>query len=253
MAKSLEATYRKLDRPPAGHNFARSNYPSMARTTSALVHLALGFPTVSYQWALDAIQAQIADKLSDENASKLLRKNCPEFQVEDNLELLRAFQEYNVVRQFDGIPVFPEFCGQFVAGPDVSVPVRPTALLRENGLLKPLFIIPWATKGLGYYQRRLLASMYEDAVYSLTDLRASCGEVLIFPRNGYGKRTVDRWLRDSYQFLSREELRDQVERFIAARAAARPIIAGKFREREEKKRREEVARRDGPAAPGPRA
>jgi hypothetical protein len=202
---------------------------------------------------MDVIHAQIADKLTDADAKKLLLKNCPESQLDDNLELLGAFQDYNAIRQFDGIPVFPEFIGQFVAGPDVSVPIKPTALLRENGVLKPLFIIPWATNGLGYYQRRLLASMYEDAVYSLTDLRASSGEVLIFPRNGYGTRTVDRWLRDSYQLLSREELRDQVERFIAARAAARPIIADKFREREEKKRREEATRRDGPTAPDPRS
>jgi hypothetical protein len=246
MAKSVEAILSKLDRPPAGHNFARSNFQSLALTTSALVNLAMGFPQVSYRWAIDVIQAQLADKLDNGAALKLLAKNCPPSQLDDNLELLRAFQEYNDTRCFDGLPVFPEFCGQFMAGADVKIPIKPTALLREGGAIKPLFVIGWAANGLKYYQRRLLTSMYEDAIYSLTDLRASSGEVLIFPRNGYGKRTVERWYRDTYQRLSHDELREQVERFVVARSAARPIIVDRVKEREAKKRGEEASRRKSP-------
>lgn len=247
MAKSVEAILRKLDKPPAGHNFARSNFQSRARTTSALVNLALGFPTVSYQWALDAIHAQLADKLDDEMALRLLSRNCPFVQLDHNIELLVAFQEYNQIRRFDGLPVFPEFCGQFMAGPDVRVPIKPTALLREGGALKPLFIIPWAHNGLLYEQRRLLASMYEDAIYSLTDLRASNGEVLIFPRNGYGKRIVDRWERDSYQLHSREELKDQIERFVFSRNAARPLIIDRMKAQEDRK--QQHMRKGNPSVP----
>jgi hypothetical protein len=209
----------------------------------------MGFPQVSYRWGIDAIRAQLADKLTNEMTIKLLNKNCPPSQIEDNFDLLLAFQEYNNIRQFDGLPVFPEFNGHFRVGPDVSVPINPTVLLREGGVIKPLFIIGWANNGLTYYQRRLLSSMYEDAIYSLTDLRASRGEVLIFPRNGYGKRTVERWYRDTYQLLSREELREQVERFIKARSAARPLIIKRFREREESMRRQTAARRGNPPHP----
>lgn len=105
-------------------------------------------------------------------------------------------------------------------------------------------MIGWATNSLKYYQRRLLASVYEDAIYSLTDLRDSPGEVLLFPRNAYGVRIVERWERDSYQLLSREELRDQVERFVQARADARPIIAHRYQLRQEQKARDEAARRE---------
>lgn len=246
MAKTIEAVLKKLDRPPAGHNFARSNFQSLTRTTSALVNLALGFPTVSYRWTIDVIQAQLGDRLSDIEAKKLLAVNCPQNQFDDNLELLVAFQAYNAKRKFDGLRVFPEFCGSYMAGPDVAVPIRPTALLREGGVIKPLFVIGWATKGLGWYQRRLLSSMYEDAIYSLTDLRASQGEVLIFPKNGYGQRTVDRWTRGDYPELSKDELREQSERFILARAAARPLIAERIRDRDEKKRQQQT---NHPAAP----
>lgn len=254
MARSVEATLKKLDRPPAGHNFARSNFQSLARTTNALVNLALSFPTISYRWAIDTIQAQLGDHLSDDAARKLLDKNCPVSQLDDNVELLNAFQEYNKMRQFDGLHVFPEFCGNYVASPDVGVPIKPTALLRENGVIKPLFVVGWAHSSLNWYQRRLLATMHEDAIYSLTDLRKSPGEVLIFPRNGYGQRKVDRWLRGDYPLLSQEEMRDQAERFIRARSDARPLIKVKMLEREERKRQQQEARRQAPPseASGPK-
>ena len=247
MSKSVEAVLRKLDQPPAGHNFARSNFQSTGRTTSALVNLALGFPTVSYEWALDSIKAQLGDKLSDSAAKKLLELNCPASQLDHNVELLAAFQVYNERRQFDGLHVFPEFYGSYMASPEVRVPVRPLALLRERGAIKPLFVIPWANNSLNWYQRRLLSSMYEDAIYSLTDLRDAEGEVLIFPKDGYGQRRADCWLRGTYPSLSHDEMRDQAERFITAREAARVLIPERIKDREEK-RRQTAAR---PGSPRP--
>tara|TARA_R110000868_G_scaffold101394_1_gene279226 strand:+ start:551 stop:1324 length:774 start_codon:yes stop_codon:yes gene_type:complete len=233
MAKTVEQILSKLDRPPASHNFALCNFQRRARTTSALVNLALGFPTVSYQWSLKVISITLADKLSDENAIKLLHRICRVDQYEDNLEFLKAFLAYNAVRQFEGIEVFPEFCGHFNVGPDVSVPVKPTSILRENGKLKPLFIIPWATNSLNLYQRQLLSSIYDDAIYSLTDMRESEGEVLIFPKDGYGIRRPDKWNRNTYEVLSRRQLEEQVERFVYARQDARPLIREKFMKRQE--------------------
>lgn len=207
------------------------------------MNLALGFPVVSYQWAIGVIQNVIADRLSDQMAITLLAKNCPPSQFDDNLDLLNAFLSYNTTRQFDGLRVFDEFAGRFQAGPDVSVPVRPTVLLREGGVLKPLFIVGWATNTLKYYQRRLLTSIYEDAIFSLTDLRDSPGEVLLFPKNGYGQRTVERWSRDSYEPLSRAELIEQVERYVAARAEARPQITERFAMRAARQAEQRTERR----------
>ena len=243
MAKTLAQILAKLDRPPAAHNWSLCNFQRQSRTTSALVNLAMGFPKVSYQWATLVIQNVLADGLSDDRATQNLEKICPASQFDDNLEFLNAFLTYNASRRLRGFRVFDEFAGQFLAGPDVSVPVRPTIILNDGKVLKPLFIIGWATNSLSYYQRRLLSTLYEDAIYSLTDLRHSPGEVLFFPKNGYGIRTVDQWNRRSFQLLSKEELRDQVHRFTCARQDARPIIAERYKRRLEEKAREEAARR----------
>lgn len=230
MAKSEAQVLAKLDRPPAAHNFARCNHERQAPTTRALVNLAVGFPQISYQWAHRAIQLTIIDGLNEEAAKKILKEICPESQLDDNLGLLLAFLEYNRERQFQGFTVFDEWCGNFLAGRDVNVPVRPTAVLRENGVLKPIFVIGWARNGLTYYQRRLLTSIYEDAVFSLTDFRNSPGEVLLFPKDGYGIRRADRWTRGSYQRLDHGQLSDQVTRFVKAREEAREIIPVRLKE-----------------------
>ena len=235
MAKTEEQVLAKLDKPPAAPNWAVSNFQEKSRTRSALVNLALGFPQISYQWAHRIIQITIADKRSDDEAIKLLRKHCPASQWDHNLSLLHAFLEYNKIRQFDGIQVYDEFCGFFMAGPDVRVPVRPTAVIVEGGVLKPIFVVGWAHNRLKYYQRRLLTSIFEDAIYSLTDFVNSPGEVLFFPENGYGVRKVDRWDRDTYAPLSRDELAAQVERFIQAREEARSVIPVRLREQAARK------------------
>ena len=249
MAKTEDQVLAKLDKPPAAPNWSLSNFQEKARTRSALVNLALGFPQISYQWAIRIIQIVIADRRTDGEAFELLRSHCPPSQWEHNLGLLHAFLEYNKERQFDGIPIFDEFCGYFMAGPDVKVPVRPTAIIREGGFLKPIFVVGWAHNRLKYYQRRLLSSVYEDAIYSLTDFVNSPGEVLFFPENGYGVRKVDRWHRDTYAPLSREELTGQVERFIEAREEARLLIPIRLREQAERKAMKRTPKTGEPGRP----
>jgi hypothetical protein len=235
MARSEAQILAKLDTPPAAQNWALSNFKEQRRTTSALVNLAIGFPQISYFWAHRTIQIVLSDGRTDEEAINILQRFCPPGQWEHNLAFLHAFLEFNRTRCYRGIPVYEEFRGNFMAGPDVKVPVKPTAILREDGVLKPLFVIGWAHNRLAYFQRRLLSTVHEDAIYSLTDLRQSPGEVLILPENGYGIRQPEVWHRDTYELLSREELTEQVTRYVKAREEARIIIPVRLREQAARK------------------
>lgn len=81
MAKTLSQILAKLDKPPAAHNWALCNHQEKRRTTSSLVNLAMGFPTISYQWATLVIQNVLADGLDDERAVQNLDKICPASQL----------------------------------------------------------------------------------------------------------------------------------------------------------------------------
>src|SRR4051794_5465757 len=111
MAKTLNQILGKLDKPPAAHNWALCNHQELARTRTCLVNLAMGFPSVSYQWAHIVIQNTIADELSDDRAIQNLARICPVAQFEDNLGLLNAFLTYHAERRYRGIRVFDEFVG----------------------------------------------------------------------------------------------------------------------------------------------
>src|SRR4051794_2846526 len=109
MAKTLSQILAKLDKPPAAHNWALCNHQEQVRTTLSLVNLAMGFPTISYQWATTVIQNVLADGLSDDRAIQNLALICPPAQFEDNLEFLNAFLTYNEGKKLRGFRVFDEF------------------------------------------------------------------------------------------------------------------------------------------------
>jgi hypothetical protein len=211
----------------------------------------MGFPIVSYEWATRVIAITIVDQRTDEQAIAILSKICPASQFEANLELLNAFLSYHVIRRFEGFEVFPEWGGWLQAGPNVSVPVRPTVIIRENGKLVPLFVVGWATNPLSYFQYRLLTYMQEDAVYSLTDFRDSPGETLFFTRNGFGMRSAFSMKRGSFMPLSQSEVTEQIERFIVARENARPLIAERFAARAARKAAQTPRKGSSPDAKRP--
>ncbi|TIU45087.1 MAG: hypothetical protein E5W19_31870 [Mesorhizobium sp.] len=84
---------------------------------------------------------------------------------------------------------------------------------------------------------RLLATIFEDAVFSLTDFRKSPGEFLCFPKIGKGdsaKRQPLVWKRGDFELLSRNELRECLDEFLLALEDAK-IILGEVLRKEQAK------------------
>lgn len=104
------------------------------------------------------------------------------------------------------------------------IPVKPTLVAREGGQLKPVFAFGWKSVPLTIYQRRLLMTILEDAIFSLTDFENSDAEIVFLPEVN-GVRTPEIWHRGDYDLLSQTELRNQLDVFLSAREAAYPIIA----------------------------
>ena len=79
------------------------------------------------------------------------------------------------------------------------------------------------------HQRRLLMTVLEDAVFSLTDFQNSPGEFISFPKGDNSKvRSPEVWKRGDYELLSKAEMKDQIELYLKALAIAKNIIAGKM-------------------------
>src|SRR5690606_1321237 len=133
------------------------------------------------------------------------------------IEFVQAFCRYEEARRYQATPSYSDFTTYFQIGRELYMPVKPTLVAREAGQLKPIFTFGWKSVPLTLFQRRLLMTILEDAIFSLTDFAESDAEIVFLPENEAGQRVPEVWHRGDYDLLSETELRNQLEVFLSAR------------------------------------
>ncbi|MBO6527512.1 hypothetical protein [Erythrobacter sp.] len=224
MTRTAKEIFSKLDRIPAAPNFVRYNFDDLAKTLKAYVAFAKGMPTVSYVEGLKIIKDLVLGWIDADQARKAAKKLKDSPSRDAVIGFVDAFCQYAVSRNYTATPAFAEFSTTFAVGRNLFLPVKPTLVAREEGQFRPIFVFGWKTVPLDRFQRRLLMTILEDAIFSLTDFSESDAEIVFLPEvNGVRKPEV--WHRGDYELLSAAELRNQLELFLSAREMAYPIIA----------------------------
>lgn len=225
MTDYTDAIFRKLDRIPGAPNFVRYNFADLAKTTKAYVQFAKGMPTVSYAAGITIIKDLVLGLIDVDQARKaaVRLKNSPSRDAV--IEFVDAFCGYAVERRYEATPAYADFSTFFSIGRNLYVPVKPTLVAREHGQLKPIFVFGWKSVPLTTFQRRLLMTILDDAIFTLTDFEQSDAEIVFLPENEEKIRDAEVWHRGDYDLLTDCELRDQMEIFLTARQSAYPIIA----------------------------
>jgi hypothetical protein len=216
--------FRKLDRIPAAPNFVRYNFEELQRTLKAYVAFAKGMPTISYVEGLKIIKDLVLGLIDVDQAAKAARRLKESPSKEALVDFVDAFCGYAETRQYVATPSYAEFSTSFPIARELFIPVKPTLVAREAGQLKPIFVFGWKSVPLTLFQRRLLMTILEDAIFSLTDFESSDAEIVFLPEVD-GIRTAEVWHRGDYELLSQTELKNQIELFLAARSMAYPLIA----------------------------
>jgi hypothetical protein len=220
--------FKKLDKIPGAPNFVRYNFEDLVKTLKAYVAFAKGMPTVSYVPGMTIVKELVLGLTDVEQAKKTARRLKPSPSKQAIIEFVDAFCIYAADRQYQATPSYSDFSVYFPIARDLFVPVKPTLIARENGQLKPVFVFGWKSVPLTAFQRRLLMTILEDAIFSLTDFEGSDAEVVFLPEID-GVRTPEIWHRGDYELLSDVELRNQIELFLSARSEAYPILAAWLR------------------------
>ncbi len=218
----------KLDRPPYVHNWVRYNHPDQDKTTKALVAFAISMPRITYVAGATIIRDRIALKLDRETGLRAAQSRGHKKSRPYVTEFVTAFYDYDETRNYSGLPSYDEYVAPYHISRDIRVPVKPLIVISENGVLKPIFVVGWASMPLTRFQRRLLMIVLEDAVFSLTDFQQSPGEFVCFPRlegTNSGARSSEVWHRGDYESLSHAELKEQIEIYLAALTQAKAILA----------------------------
>lgn len=225
MTDYTDPLFRKLDRIPGAPNFVRYNYEELLKTLKAYVQFAKGMPTVSYAAGLTIIKDLVLGMIGSEQAIKAAHRLKDSPSRKAVIDFVEAFCTYAEVRNYRATPTYSDFVTFFSIGRDLYVPVKPTLVAREGGQLKPVFVFGWKSVPLSDFQRRLLMTILEDAIFSLTDFENSDAEIVFLPEDSEGNRQPEVWHRGDYNLLSEAELRNQMEIFLSARESAYPLIA----------------------------
>lgn len=223
MNPRARAIFSKLDKIPAAPNFVRYNHDDLIKTVKAYVAFAKGMPTVSYVDGLKIVKDLVLGFIGPEQAVKAARRLKESPSKRQIIEFVQAFSAYSEERVYTATIAFSDFQTSFAVGRNLFVPVRPTLVAREAGQFKPIFVFGWKSVPLDSFQRRLLMTMLEDAIFSLTDFRQSDAEIVFMPEIE-GVRTPEVWKRGDYELLSTAQMRNQMELFLSAREMAYPII-----------------------------
>lgn len=224
MSDRADAIFKKLDRIPAAPNFVRYNHDDLVKTLKSYVAFAKGMPTVSYVEGMKIIKDLVLG-LIDTKQARIAASRLRESPSRDSIiGFVDAFCVYANERHYTATPAFMDFSASYQIGRGLFVPVKPTLVARENGRFIPIFAFGWKSVPLSTFQRRLLMSILEDAIFSLTDFQDSDAEIVFLPEFD-GVRQSEVWHRGDYNLLSASELKNQMELFLSAREMAYPIIA----------------------------
>jgi hypothetical protein len=220
----------KIDRPPYAHNWVRYNYPDLLKTTKAIVSFIEGIPQITYSAGMPIVRDCISLKLDKETALKAAATKGHKKSQPYVVDFVKAFFEYDETRKYSGLPSYDQYVAPFQLNRDIRIPVKPLVVISENGSLIPIFLVGWASMPLTLFQRRLLMTLLEDAVFSLTDFQNSPGEFVSFPYikgTNSGQRSPLVWKRGDYSLLKPSQMKEQVEIYLKALADAKVIVAEK--------------------------
>ena len=220
----------KLERPTYVHNWVRYNYADVLKTANALVRFATNLPQVTYRAGLMLAHDRIAFGLDRATALNAAITKGHKKSRQHVLEFVKAFYDYDETIGYFGLKNFDQYVEPYRVTRDVVIPVKPLIVVAKDGKLRPIFVVGWASMPLTDFQQRLLMTIVEDAVFSLTDFQGSPGDFVSFPRtideDGLPQRKPLVWGRGDFKLLSDVELKEQMQIYFEALVLAKAQLAG---------------------------
>lgn len=241
---SFDSIKRKVLRPPSAQNWTRLNaFGNLEKTTALIANFAVGVPSFNYVPGVGACKHKVELDLELDTAVKSVRRSGAPAGRDSNESFVRAFYEFDSDRRY-GANGFAESFedGAFRVSRQVRVPTKPTFTVIQSGLLCPVLLCGWQDFPFDTTHTRLFMTVLEIGLYSFADYRKSPAQVVLFPMVGLGEERHRAPMvinRGDYELLSERTLREQSELYVEAQSAALPVAEQVWRQREEKRQREQ--------------
>jgi hypothetical protein len=217
---------KKLRAPPGVHNWVKNIRPRTDDMAHSLYNFAVNGPRHSLKPVENVIRQVVVDGISDEDAFKCLDLITNERVRKYGRQILIALLPHIREKGWKGIQIFKNMCERYPVAANVSVPVRPTFVVRQNGKAVPYFVICWTEIGLKGYQKRILTTLIQEAILSQEDFEGSDAVIVCVPRHSFSKseRYVVEWKLSDHPALSADEKADLFRRYGQALQVAEKMI-----------------------------
>ena len=217
---------RKLRTPPGVHNWVKNIRKRTDDTPQSLYNFAVNGPRHSLKPVENVIRQVVVDDISDEEALKSASYIKDDRVRKYAYQILSAILPHIRERGWKGIQVFKDMCERYPVAANVSVPVRPTFVLRSDGKAVPYFVICWTEIGLQGYQKRIFTTLIQEAILSQEDFEGSDAVIVCVPRHSFSKteRYVVEWKLSDYPVLTEDEKANLFQRYGKALAQAEKMI-----------------------------
>lgn len=234
---------RKIKNPPAAQNLVRLiDVDDEAKTISNVANFALSIPSFNYlsgtKMCIDRVKMGLDLKTA---LAAVAKSGAPEGRPY-NAAFVEAFFKHDEKRGYSTRKYVDSYLGQYRISRDINVPTTPTFTVIENGMQIPIVLCGWKEMMLTNSQLKMWLTMLESGLFSYGDYRHSPGEVLIFPEEKIGEKSVRQprvIKRGEIQCYTEAEMRDIVAMYARAQEAAMPIAEMRWHEREERRRRKQ--------------
>lgn len=223
---TISKAIEKLRRPPAAHNWVKNIRLRRDDTAFALHNFAMNPPRSSLASAM-AICAQIViDGISLREALICAGAIKDPANRERARWIIQAFHPYAVSQGWKGIEVFRGMVEYYPVSAGVRVPVKPTFVLNDNGVLTPYFVICWAKMDLRPYQRQILSTLITESILSLEEFAGSNAYIVCTPVAPYSKkeRHVMMWSVRDHDVLDDDEKQLLFDRYAGAMDDAEKML-----------------------------
>lgn len=218
-------------RPPAAHNAVRFLGPTHEVTRDRVFRFLKGSPRITYQPAYAFIHDRIQGQISHDTMLAGVARIKGDLNRRLNREVVSAYIENEEEIDFQGMPGFDDQVVQLRASADIILPVRPTAVVVGDNKFRVLTCLGWSGASFSHYQKRLWMTIYDDALFSLSDFQNADGVFAMFPRTGE-ERELLRWERGDFDLVPMAELNDQLEMLSGAITEAQAMYEAWKRDRD---------------------
>lgn len=218
----VDSTIKRLLRSPSVANWARQNFRRLDKTRKGLLQFARMPPKHSLHDVYAICSAIVTDRISLEQAERCVELIKHPMTKRAGMEIVPPFFSYARELRLDGLAAFKGFStpypiGRGEDGSTLTIPVVPTFTLLDDGRLRPVFMIGWASLALNDYQKCLLSTIIRNAILTQQDFIDSDATVICTPKfRSSQARQVRSWSVRDYATLSEENLQDQFARYRTA-------------------------------------